>query len=149
VQFSVQSNHIHLLAEAEDRAALTRGMQALTIRVALAINRVLARRGRVFSERYHARSLRSPLEVRRALLYVLKNHRHHLAARGASLPPWHLDPCSSAPDFRDWQPGELLLLAQHGASRTALEPCTVCARTFLLRSGWHRHGLLRLDEDPA
>ena len=75
--------------------------------------------------------------------------RSALPAARERFGPWHLDPCSSAPDFRGWQPGELLGLAQHGASRTALEPCTVCARTFLLRSGWHRHGLLRLDEDPA
>jgi REP element-mobilizing transposase RayT len=93
VHFSVQRDHIHLLTEAEDRVTLTRGLQGLAIRIALAVNRALARRGKVFSERYHARALRTPLEVRRALLYVLKNHQHHLAARGVSLPPWHLDDC--------------------------------------------------------
>ena len=59
VQFSVQSNHIHLLVEAEDRTALTRGMQGLAIRISLAVNGVLARRGRVFAERYHALAARS------------------------------------------------------------------------------------------
>jgi REP element-mobilizing transposase RayT len=149
VHFSVQGNHVHLLAEAEDRSALSRGLQALAIRVALAVNRALARRGPVFSERYHARALRTPLEVRRVLLYVLKNYQHHLAARGVSLPPWHLDDCSSARHFDGWKPSELLFLAEHGASRTANELSTVHARTFLLRHGWRRHGLLGLDEEPA
>jgi REP element-mobilizing transposase RayT len=167
VHFSVQGNHIHLLAEAEDRIALSRGLQGLAIRVAFAVNRALARRGPVFSERYHARALRTPLEVRRALLYVLKNYQHHLAASlrashpfgsftasrsappGVSLPPWHLDDRSSAPHFDGWRPSELLLLAQHRAARATREPCTLRARTFLLRVGWQRHGLLSLDEDPA
>jgi REP element-mobilizing transposase RayT len=154
VHFSVQGNHVHLLAEADDRVALSRGLQGLAIRVALAVNRALARRGRVFSERYHARALRTPLEVRRALLYVLKNYHHHLAARGMSLPPWHLDNCSSDRQFDGWKPSELLSLAEQGASRTTREPCTVSActvsaRTFLLRHGWRRHGLLGLDEEPA
>ena len=34
VHFSVQSNHIHLIAEAESREALIRGMQSLSIRLA-------------------------------------------------------------------------------------------------------------------
>src|SRR5262245_15339585 len=38
LEFSVQSNQIHLLVEAEDKKALTRGMQGLTIRIARAIN---------------------------------------------------------------------------------------------------------------
>ncbi len=39
VHFSLQSNHIHLLAEAGDRRALSRGMQALLVRVSRALNR--------------------------------------------------------------------------------------------------------------
>src|SRR5438094_5167936 len=40
VHFSVQSNHLYLVAEAEDRDALARGMQGLGVRVAKALNRV-------------------------------------------------------------------------------------------------------------
>ena len=39
VHFSVQSNHLHLIAEAEDARALSRGVQGLSIRIARAVNR--------------------------------------------------------------------------------------------------------------
>src|SRR5262249_42866522 len=77
VQFSVQGNHVHLLCEAKDKQALTGGMQSLVIRLALALNRELGRRGKVFAERYHSRILRSPTEVRHVLAYVLNNWHHH------------------------------------------------------------------------
>jgi REP element-mobilizing transposase RayT len=99
VHYSVQGNHLHLIVEAWDKRALSRGLQGLGIRVARAVNRVGGTRGKVFTERYHARALLTPLEVRRALVYVLFNERHHLAQRQRSLPPWHLDGCSSAAEF--------------------------------------------------
>jgi hypothetical protein len=77
VHYSVQGNHIHLVAEAADARALSRGMQGLTIRVARAINRAAARRGRVFADHYFARELRSPAEARRAVRYVLDNFVLH------------------------------------------------------------------------
>lgn len=46
VHFSVQSNHLHLIAEAADRGALSRSLQGLCVRVARAVNRQLGRRGR-------------------------------------------------------------------------------------------------------
>ena len=57
VHFSVQSNHLHLIAEAQDSRALALGMQGLSVRVARAVNRALARRGRLFADRYHCRAL--------------------------------------------------------------------------------------------
>ncbi|HEY4159633.1 MAG TPA: transposase [Polyangiaceae bacterium] len=150
VHYSVQGNHIHLIAEANDRTALTRGMQGLTIRVALAVNRARSRRGRVFRDRYHARQLRSPLAVRRALLYVLRNDRHHLTQRGLSLPSWHRDPCSSARQFSGWKECVLLRLARQAERGTEAahhdKPAAVAPRTFLLRFGWQRYGLLGLEE---
>src|SRR6185369_703513 len=102
--FSVQGNHLHLVTEATDRERLSHGMQGLTIRIARRLNAALARRGRVFLERYHARALRTPREVRHALAYVLLNERRHLALeRGLSLPPWYFDPCSSAREFDGWR----------------------------------------------
>jgi REP element-mobilizing transposase RayT len=54
--FSVQGNHMHLVVEADDKRALARGMHALEIRIALALNRLMGRRrGRVFADRYHSR----------------------------------------------------------------------------------------------
>ena len=49
IEFSVQSNHLHLLCEARDRRALARGLQGLLIRIARGLNRLLGRRGRVFA----------------------------------------------------------------------------------------------------
>ena len=37
-QFSIQSNHAHLIVEVDDRHALSRGMQGLCIRIARALN---------------------------------------------------------------------------------------------------------------
>jgi REP element-mobilizing transposase RayT len=58
VHFSVQTDHIHLIVEADDRVALSRGMAGLSIRLARAINRVAGRSGNVFTDRYRARFLR-------------------------------------------------------------------------------------------
>ena len=77
IHFSVQSNHIHLLAEAEDRRALSRGMQGLSIRIARGLNRLWRRTGKVFVDRYHDHILGSPTEVRNALRYVLHNVQRH------------------------------------------------------------------------
>ena len=54
LQFSLQSNHVHLIVEADDRRALSRGIQGLSIRIARALNRNLNRSGRVFADRYEA-----------------------------------------------------------------------------------------------
>jgi len=94
VEYSVQSNHIHAIAEAEDADALARGMKGLARRVACAINRVLGRRGKVFVGRFHGRSLGSPYEVRNALAYVLHNCLKH-----GTWYPRGYDPYSSAPAF--------------------------------------------------
>jgi hypothetical protein len=151
---------MHLIAEADDRRAwrfdipegvLTRGIQALAIRLARAVNRAQARTGRVFGDRYHTRQLKTPLAVRRAPLYVLRNDRKHLAERGSSLLPWHFDPCSSAAEFDGWQPSELLELARrdlHGR-RAPVAPSTTAPRSHLLRVGWARHGLLGVEEIPS
>ena len=75
LQFSVQTNHVHLLVEGDGTIELRRGIQGLAIRVAKAINRRLGRDGHVWDGRYHARVLRSPREVRNALVYILQNWR--------------------------------------------------------------------------
>jgi REP element-mobilizing transposase RayT len=99
--FSVQGNHLHLLVEAEDGRAITRGMKGLGVRVAKALNRVMSTalgrevKGAVLEDRYHARALRTPTEVARALRYVLRNHEKHAREWGER---WvaEMDACSSA-----------------------------------------------------
>jgi putative transposase len=83
VHYSVMGNHVHLLVEAEDRRALSLGLQGLGIRIAYAMQKVMGRRGPVLKERYHAHILKTPMEVKRARLYLLGNARHHFGIEGA------------------------------------------------------------------
>jgi putative transposase len=71
VHFSVQRDHIHLIAEATDETSLSRSMQGLAVRIARAINRLMARKGTVFADRYHERVLATPRQTRAAIRYVL------------------------------------------------------------------------------
>lgn len=88
----------------------------------------------MWGDRYHARELTSPREVRYALVYVLQNVQKH--ARGVD----GLDPCSSASWFDGWN---------EGLARGAIEPSPVArARTWLAAVGWRRHGLITQDEQP-
>src|SRR5262249_44927146 len=77
VHYTLQTTHAHLLVEAADATALARGMMAVGARIARALNRTFGRRGPVLAERFHARVLRTPREVRNALAYVLLNLRRH------------------------------------------------------------------------
>jgi REP element-mobilizing transposase RayT len=91
LEFSLLSNHMHCLVEAETALGLARGMQGLAIRLARGWNRVLDRCGTVFAERYHARVLRSPREVRNVLAFILRNDSHCTSLdrrwRGATVMP--------------------------------------------------------------
>ena len=131
-EYSLQTNHMHLIAEANDRDAFSRGMRGLLVRVARALNRLWSRRGSVFSDRYHARQLGTPREVRNALAYVLHNAKHHgLRALG-------IDPYSSGRWFDGWNRVRALPPRRPGAT----------AKSWLLRVGWRIHGLIGLDEMP-
>src|SRR5574338_324931 len=81
LHYSIQNDHLHMIVEADDAHALGRGMMSLATRVARVVNRVFARAGTVFRDRYHLHVLRTPLEMRRALAYVLLNARKHLGRR--------------------------------------------------------------------
>jgi REP element-mobilizing transposase RayT len=143
VHFSVQRDHIHLLIEADDGTSLSRGMTGLSVRLARAYNRVLGRRGAVLSGRFHSRALRTPREMRNALVYVLFNVRKHdasLCDKAVSL----VDACSSAPWFNGWARPP-----PPDPPRKLEAPPVMPARTWIAREGWKRHGLLRPDERPA
>jgi REP element-mobilizing transposase RayT len=89
VHYTLLPNHAHLLIEAATAGALARGMKAIGSRLARAVNRVAGCRGPVLAERFHLRILRTPLEVRRALAYVLLNARRHAqrVARAITIDP--------------------------------------------------------------
>ena len=132
IEYSVQSNHLHLLVEAEDEQELASGMIGLSVRLARRINKLWRRKGKLFADRYHSRILRTPSEVRFALIYLLQNARKHGAwiARCA-------DVYSSGPQFEGWR--------EKGAvSDRRLER----PRTWLLSVGWRRLGLIGLLELP-
>ena len=138
LHFSVQTNHVHLLVEARDKAHLSSGMRGLAIRVALAVNRVLGRRGRVWGDRYHSRALRTPREVRHGLVYVLANWKKHARdARG-------FDRCSSAWWFEGWK----VPPSSEPPGWETAEPPVWAPREWLSSTGWRRHGLIGADECP-
>ena len=140
--YSVMGNHLHLLIEADGRESLSRGMRGLVARLVKSLNAFFGRTGSVFADRYHSHVLSSPLEVRRALAYVLLNYRKHAHAAGRRVAPSWLDPHSSAIAFSGWrEPVQTpLRLPDLGTA----EP-----RTWLRRVGWRKHGLLRVDEVPS
>jgi REP element-mobilizing transposase RayT len=133
LHFSVQPDHVHLIVEADGTSELRRGIQGLAIRVARRINRVLGLRGRIWGDRYHARALATPREVRNALVYVLQNWRKHFRNVHG------LDPHSSAAWFSGWRTGVTV-----SAGRSVV----ATAKTWLAAVGWRRHGLLDPDERP-
>jgi putative transposase len=107
--YSVLGNHLHLIVEAADREALSRGIQGLAIRLARAINRAQDRKGRVFADHYFGHPLRTPAEVRNAICYVEQNQRLHELRAGRSAPPG-VDPCSSAAKDAPVRPPRIWLL---------------------------------------
>jgi REP element-mobilizing transposase RayT len=142
--YSLQGDHAHLIVEANGKQALANGMKSIGARLARAVNRVTRRTGPVLDGRYHHRLLRTPREVRRALAYVLLNARRHLLKRrSASAASRALDPASSARWFAGWQPELVSRIAEAPARCEVSRP-----RTWLLRVGWRRHGLVDPGEAP-
>ena len=154
VHYSIQENHLHLIVEAGDKTVAARGLQWLFSRIAFEVNRVALRSGSLFPDRHFRHELKSPSEMRRALVYVLMNGRKHLAEQGVvhdGMFEW-LDPCSSAAWLprRAWRgddaPAETVI------ARVRAGPCPPGAMpsTWLASTGWRRGGgALRLGEMPA
>jgi REP element-mobilizing transposase RayT len=140
VQYSAQSTHLHLLIEANDKKTLADGLRALQIRVARALNTIAGRSGNVFTDRYHARALKTPREVRNCLAYVLLNARHHLGERARKLNNVALDPCSSAAGFDGFKDAPSAPVACEEVKR---------AKTWLLGVGWRKWGLISIHEVPG
>jgi hypothetical protein len=144
--YSIQRDHLHLIVEADHRDALSRGMLGLGIRLARGLNGCMRLRGRVLADRYHARLLGTPLEVRRALLYVLNNVRKHLPPT-TMLPRDWIDPYSTAACFDGWS--TCITLPRWGpGGDPELLPRTQ-PRLWLLHTGWRRHGALDPGAQPG
>lgn len=70
--FTLQSNHVHFIAEAKNNSQLTSGMRSVVSTLNKALNK-----GSIQLERYHLHVLKTPREVRNALDYVLHNDVKH------------------------------------------------------------------------
>src|SRR6266705_1033885 len=82
VHLSIQRTHLHLIVEADHKAALASGMQGFQISAAKHLNAAISRgkpgprrRGTVFPDRYHAEIITSPRQARHAIRYVRSNWR--------------------------------------------------------------------------
>jgi REP element-mobilizing transposase RayT len=139
VHWAIRSNHLHLVCEATERLALSRGMQRLASRLARRLNAAFGRRGALFRDRYDGRVISTPRQMRNVLSYVLLNLHKDQARRGRLV--CGIDPCSSGRYFDGWADVPQELLA--GGERA---PPVAQAQSWLLRVGWRRHGLLRTTE---
>ena len=137
--YTLLGNHAHLIVEASGPEALGRGMKSVGARLARAANRVFGRQGPVLLDRYHLRVLRTPLEVRRAIRYVLLNAARHARRAGRGAPC--VDPASSGRWFDGWKRGSV----HRDPGPASVSP----PHTWLLRTGWRRHGLLDPVDVPG
>jgi REP element-mobilizing transposase RayT len=144
VHISLQRTHIHMLVEADDKAALARGMQGFLISAARNINTALGdgarrRRGKVFADRYHAEVITTPTRARHAIGYVLSNWRRHREDQQGLASTWLVDPFSSGILFPDW--AELQDKAVMWPLRETYDPMMVRRpRSWLLAEGWKLAG---------
>ena len=131
--FAIESNHIHLVAEAADNDAITCGLISLKTSISWALRRVFNFYGRVFCGRYHLRLIPTPIEMRSVLRYVLFNHAHHCKAE------IFVDLFSTALEF-----GELdqLINKRGSASRPfwwgEIKICLSKAGSWMQAQGWKR-----------
>ena len=154
IHISIQANHIHLIIEANDRMRLARGMQGVSDLGGQAHQRLARRRewkrrrGRVFTDRYHAEVIDSPRRARHTLAYVLNNWRHHGEHRQDFARGLPIDPFSSADSFDGWQNLEITRALRE--IREVYKPLPVWEpRTWLLYDGWKRHGYVDVRETPG
>ncbi|HEX6277405.1 MAG TPA: hypothetical protein VFZ53_30390 [Polyangiaceae bacterium] len=149
VHFSVQFDHLHLIVEAIDERALSAGIRSLAIRVARYVNALVMRKGRFWADRWHGRPLKSPREVRAALVYVFGNFRKHTRKRLGR----GVDAYSSAVRFDGWrefQKGIDPPLVDAVSHRTLGADIVVTkSQTWLGAVGWRQRGLIDLDEAPS
>ncbi len=163
VHYSVQDDHLHLMAEARPEEApagtvpraadsrrratrlVTSRMRGFGVRLARRLNKLFGRRGQLIAERYHAQALTTPRAVRNALVYLFGNRRKHLAKRGRTFPGGWIDPFASGVFFLGWRspPDWMTSWAHHDP------PPVVSPRTWLLRCGWLRHGAVAPADVPA
>ena len=152
IEHSIQENHLHLMIEGKSAEDLSAQMRKLFSRIATAVNRIAERHGSLFRDRHHRHALKSPREVRNAIVYILFNARKHRTGHAAEDQAFFdaPDPLSSAPWFHDWAedarpPPDAILATRRGLTESPLARAT----TWLATVGWKRGGgPIRFDEAP-
>jgi hypothetical protein len=106
IDFSVDKHDLHLIVETPNATALGRSMKGLGVRIARRLNKAAGRKGQVIAHRYHARALKTPGEVRSALIGVLQNAKRgcRKSQRAIRASRAWVDPYSSAAYFEGWSP---------------------------------------------
>jgi len=143
IHISIQDSHLHMIVEATDARALSRGMQSFGSSCARRLRLRWGGDGKVFEFRYHAKQITTSAYARHALSYVLNNWRRHRADfENGHESKAALDYFSSAISFTGWTER-----FQVPADYTPLPVSP--PRTRLLRSDWQWHGLISPYEIPA
>lgn len=169
VHLSIQRTHVHLIVEADHKTALSRGMQSFQISAAKHLNRAFSlkalatcrhdrrgvanamatrRRGTVFPDRFHQEIITTPKQARHTLAYVLNNWRKHREDRDGLPRTWKVDPFSTGVLFEGWK--ERQHEDVYMPYRESYQPMVVYfAKTWLLREGWRKHGLIGFYDVPS
>jgi REP-associated tyrosine transposase len=141
VHYSIQSDHLLLLCEANDNPSMWRGLQRIGSRIARVLNKRLERSGRLFRERYFSNVVDNPEQAHDLLRHVLLR-RHELAFEAGNKPVTDFDPNTSSAFFDGWKRPWAKGTRTPEAGDPVLPP-----RSWLLREGWKKHGLLRAKWD--
>jgi hypothetical protein len=80
LHYSVQSNHMHFIIEADNNRILEAGMRSLTVTLAKGI-----KKGKVQLGRYHLHVLKTIRETKNAIHYVLFNEQKHSGKKSVVL----------------------------------------------------------------
>lgn len=153
VHLSIERDHLHLLVEADDHAALWNGIRAFETSAAQRLNRAISlatgtrRRGRVFADRYHARLITSPSQARNAISYLLNNWRRHGQDRGMETMFWDVDCYSSGPSFDGWAELDDSPFLIPTPDYPRLSVCR--PKTWLLKTGWRQAGPISFRDIPG
>ncbi len=136
LQFSILSNHIHIIIEADSNKKLASGMRSFVGRTAKSFRAAIGGKGAIFSGRYHLHIIDSPRAMKNALEYVLLNdskHRRFIE---------YIDHFSSARSFSGWK--KLLglrfknIIREQLASGLFVEKCLSQPFSWLAGEGWQR-----------
>ena len=153
--FSIQTNHIHIMIEADDTKTLRSGVSGLVIAFARQLAKLLGRKKcKVWAERFHSRELHAPRDVRNVLSYIFQSFKHHETTHGSGMRS-RPHRYSSARWFDGWYQQVLIPIPIDESAymrgpppwvpTTAGEP-----RTWLLGTGRkERHGKLNMMDRPG